>query len=222
VVTAAEQAGKETNMRRLGPVIVVLALLVSVVPVTAAPGEQGTRPRLRRGSTGPYVVELQQRLNGWIAASRAVPRLAEDGIFGPRTDAAVRAYQRARGLEVDGIVGPKTWAALLGTPPPAPARTTPGITVALSCTGNPELTTITNGTRQTITIVSIGTLYQPRPEEPYRVNRALAAGARVTFQSGNAATATTGVTREYIYDNQAPTEGVRVVTSVGTVERRCR
>ena len=31
-----------------------------------------------------------------------------------RTHAAVKKYQRAKGLEVDGIVGPKTWNALLG------------------------------------------------------------------------------------------------------------
>lgn len=37
-----------------------------------------------------------------------------DGIFGKKTEAAVKAFQRARGLVVDGIVGKKTVAALCG------------------------------------------------------------------------------------------------------------
>src|SRR4029453_14104373 len=41
--------------------------------------------------------------------------VAVDGIFGPNTDAAVRAFQQQKGLAVDGIVGPNTWSALILT-----------------------------------------------------------------------------------------------------------
>lgn len=36
----------------------------------------------------------------------------EDGIYGPQTEQAVRAFQSANGLQSDGIVGPETWARL--------------------------------------------------------------------------------------------------------------
>lgn len=68
-------------------------------------GGASDMPTIRRGSTGDAVRTLQEKLGG----------LTVDGIFGAKTEAAVRNFQRARGLQVDGIVGPKTWAALLGT-----------------------------------------------------------------------------------------------------------
>jgi N-acetylmuramoyl-L-alanine amidase len=64
---------------------------------------------LRRGSTGDAVRDLQQRL----AAAGSVPLGDDAGTFGPPTEAAVRAFQDARGIRVDGIVGPDTWAALV-------------------------------------------------------------------------------------------------------------
>lgn len=54
------------------------------------------------------VIQLQKLLNQYMNAG-----LETDGIFGPKTDKAVRAYQKSKGLQVDGIVGPKTWSALL-------------------------------------------------------------------------------------------------------------
>ena len=67
-----------------------------------------TLPILRLNNESGYVRTLQILLNKYNNA-----RLAEDGAFGPATLAAVKAYQKSRGLEVDGIVGAKTWAQLL-------------------------------------------------------------------------------------------------------------
>lgn len=57
--------------------------------------------------TGPDVVALQERLQ-----AAGVYQGAVDGIFGPVTDQAVRAFQTQAGLIVDGVVGPATWSAL--------------------------------------------------------------------------------------------------------------
>lgn len=63
---------------------------------------------LARGSIGPEVRELQQRL------VKVGATIKIDGVFGPLTEGAVRAFQLDRGLDVDGIAGGDTWTALDG------------------------------------------------------------------------------------------------------------
>ena len=67
-----------------------------------------TLPKLRKGSNSGYVKTVQILLNKYNKAG-----LVEDGDFGSKTDTAVRAYQKSRGIRVDGIVGIKTWGQLL-------------------------------------------------------------------------------------------------------------
>jgi hypothetical protein len=62
---------------------------------------------LRRGSKGSEVTKLQQALN-----AQGYDCGTADGIFGAKTEAAVRAFQQANGLTVDGIAGKATQAAL--------------------------------------------------------------------------------------------------------------
>ena len=67
---------------------------------------------LQSGSSGQSVRQLQYMLNVVSEFVSSIPTVAEDGIFGVATQAAVRAFQRFAGLTVDGIVGPATWNAL--------------------------------------------------------------------------------------------------------------
>ena len=64
-------------------------------------------PLVRKGDQNHPVKTLQYLLR---ARGHTV---TVDGIFGPETDAAVRAFQQQKGLAVDGIVGPVTWRALV-------------------------------------------------------------------------------------------------------------
>ena len=80
---------------------------------------------LKLGSEGEDVKKLQIKLG-----------VDPIGKFGPKTDAAVKAWQSANGLTADGVVGPATWAKLMGegvtTSPvvltePAPAPSVGGL-----------------------------------------------------------------------------------------------
>jgi peptidoglycan hydrolase-like protein with peptidoglycan-binding domain len=63
---------------------------------------------------GEEVFLAQRLLN-----ERAGAGLKPDGLFGAATQAAVKAFQRRRGLAEDGVLGPVTWAALAGQAQPA-------------------------------------------------------------------------------------------------------
>ena len=67
---------------------------------------------LRQGSTGSAVEQLQFWLNTLAQYDAGIPSTAVDGVFGSRTAAAVRAFQRREGLTVDGVVGRTTWTTL--------------------------------------------------------------------------------------------------------------
>ena len=65
-------------------------------------------PVLKQGMKGDYVKPLQILLNG-----RGYDCGTVDGSFGPKTLAAVKLFQKNKGLTIDGSVGPKTWEKLL-------------------------------------------------------------------------------------------------------------
>jgi peptidoglycan hydrolase-like protein with peptidoglycan-binding domain len=61
-------------------------------------------PVLKRGSTDPVVLDLQQALRTLGHDPGPI-----DGVFGARTENAVKAFQTAREIPADGVVGRVTW-----------------------------------------------------------------------------------------------------------------
>ncbi len=61
------------------------------------------------GSVGEDVRKIQDQLNRISDNYPLIPKIAEDGIFGERTQEAVKVFQSVFGLRQDGIVGPRTW-----------------------------------------------------------------------------------------------------------------
>ena len=89
---------------------------VEIVPNAPIQGITTSYPGmlLRRGTTGPSVVTIQTELNRISQSYPAIPKIpVVDGIFGSRTEAAVRKFQEVFNLTPDGIVGPATWYALV-------------------------------------------------------------------------------------------------------------
>ena len=70
---------------------------------------------LRKGDNNENVKLMQQKLGIEPAVTN----------FGPKTEAAVKAWQAAHGLDADGIVGDKTWAMIMaeGQSVPTPVET---------------------------------------------------------------------------------------------------
>lgn len=65
------------------------------------------QPTISAGATGDAVRVLQRALR-----RSPIWGFVVDGVFGPKTELAVKDIQQSAGLTVDGVVGPQTWAAL--------------------------------------------------------------------------------------------------------------
>lgn len=118
-------------------------------------------PTLRKGSRGALVTQLQNKLRakGY--------NVSADGDFGPKTEAAVKAFQRAKGLRVDGVVGPNTWAKLnqVTTPPPAAPRAMPTLRQGAS---GAAVSTLQNRLRAHGYNVSVDGQFGPRTADAVR------------------------------------------------------
>ena len=80
---------------------VTLAVAVFSVAAAGALAQDAATPLAPGVSSTDTVRVLQQKLG-----------VSADGVYGPRTRAAVKRFQRAHGLTADGVAGPQTLAAL--------------------------------------------------------------------------------------------------------------
>ena len=125
------------------------------------------------------------------------------------------------------LVGVLTLAGLFGPVSPErglavrPAEAAPRVLVTARCDGNPERVIVENNTRRRIEVRRVTSIYQPRSNEPFRVDRTLRRGRSITFQSGPAANRNV-LTKQYIFNSDVGArEGARVATSLGRFADRC-
>lgn len=95
------------TLRLFGAILLAAITIFSVGTFTGKDLSPAFAEVVKQGSTGSTVKTVQQKLKNWGYYTGAV-----DGIFGAKTAAAVKLFQKKNGLTVDGIVGAKTLAAL--------------------------------------------------------------------------------------------------------------
>lgn len=86
-------------------------------PASRPPIVRSSRSSVRKGRAAAYRLNLTRKgPSGVKEVQRLLRRhdlpIRVDGIYGRDTAAAVRWFQRSKGLRVDGVVGPATYAAL--------------------------------------------------------------------------------------------------------------
>lgn len=86
---------------------IALAVIFALNAAVIVLAQSARAAAYQRGSTGSTVTQIQQKLKNWGYYNGAV-----DGIFGSKTEEAVKYFQRKNGLTADGKVGPQTLAAL--------------------------------------------------------------------------------------------------------------
>ena len=102
-----------------------------------------------------------------------------------------------------------------------PAEAAARVNVTARCDGNPEKVIVANNTRHRIKIRTVGSIYQPRSKEPFRVDRTLRRGGCIALESRPPPTPTV-LPRQYVfYSGVGSREGARVATSVGRFADRC-
>lgn len=93
---------------RMRGILIDEDILLGTEPIRASAHDEDERT-LRLQSPHMQGNDVQAVQQALVDAGFAV---SVDGVFGPRTEEAVKQFQQQRGLTVDGIVGPATRSAL--------------------------------------------------------------------------------------------------------------
>lgn len=97
---------------------------------------------------------------------------------------------------------------------------TPPLGAAVDCTSSPERVVITNYRAKPVTIRRVGSMYQRRAGEPFRLRKVLKLGKHVvySFGSGKGGKRLSG---SYVFDNESSREGVVVKSDKDRVKVLC-
>lgn len=108
---------KKSNLLRAGDILCTSKKGHTVIVISnGSEIDSSNDSTLRKGDKGEAVKELQNLLiaAGYNIGTSGAKKNGVDGDFGEKTLEAVKAFQKANGLEVDGVVGEKTLNALKG------------------------------------------------------------------------------------------------------------
>lgn len=89
--------------RRVIVSMAILVVLLTAIFIGSLGGEAVSAASVKQGSRGNTVKSIQTKLKNWGYYTGSV-----DGIFGAKTAAAVKSFQKANGLKADGVVGTQT------------------------------------------------------------------------------------------------------------------
>ena len=90
------------QLKKIAAAVLIAAMLCLLLPQLGVNAEA-----LKRGSRGDLVRQLQTRLRSWGYYSGTV-----DGVYGAKTESAVRTFQKRNGLTADGTAGSATQSRL--------------------------------------------------------------------------------------------------------------
>lgn len=126
--------------------------------VTTSTSETQKNTALRYGDRNDEVTRLQNRLIelGYLGATAS-------GYFGTQTEAAVRLFQKAAGIDADGIAGPTTQALLYSDNAPRYGVTTTTTTTTTTAT----TTTMTTTATATESTAQTGQTTAPTEQDSY-------------------------------------------------------